>query len=80
MKNGKQEISSGLVDDEDDDIGVVDDDVLVALNFEALRKVGGCSLLSICSFHRFSAHFTLPGSLILDECICTCYKSPKYSP
>jgi hypothetical protein len=40
MKNGKQEISSGLVDDEDDDVGVVDDDVLVALNFEALRKVG----------------------------------------
>lgn len=41
MKNGKQEINSGLVDDEDDDIGVVDDDVLVALNFEALRKVSG---------------------------------------
>lgn len=41
MKNGKQEVNSGLVDDDDDDIGVVDDDVLVALNFEALRKASG---------------------------------------
>jgi hypothetical protein len=38
-QNNKQESSGGLVDGEDDDVGVVDDDVLVALNFEALRKV-----------------------------------------
>lgn len=32
-------VSGGLLDDEDDDVGVADDDVLVALNFEALRKM-----------------------------------------
>lgn len=40
-KNGtKQEISTGgLVDDEDDDVGIVDSDVLVALNYEAFQKM-----------------------------------------
>ena len=36
----KQEISTGgLVDDEDDDVGIVDADVLVALNYEAFQKM-----------------------------------------
>ncbi|CAB9500185.1 II inositol 3,4-bisphosphate 4-phosphatase [Seminavis robusta] len=30
---------AGLLDDEDDDVGVSDDDVLVALNYEALQKM-----------------------------------------
>jgi hypothetical protein len=40
-QNGvKQEISTGgLVDDEDDDVGIVDTDVLVALNYEAFQKM-----------------------------------------
>lgn len=39
-KNGNKEISAGgLVDDEDDDVGVVDADVLVALNYEAFQKM-----------------------------------------
>jgi len=40
-QNGnKQEISAGgLVDDEDDDVGIVDADVLVALNYEAFQKM-----------------------------------------
>ena len=31
--------SEGLLDDEDDDVGVTDDDVLVQLNFEAFQKL-----------------------------------------
>lgn len=35
-----QEVAAGgLVDDEDDDVGIVDNDVLVALNFEAFQKM-----------------------------------------
>merc|ERR1711935_875334 len=55
LKNGKQEIHGGLVDDEDDDIGVVDDDVLVALNFEALRKMNAY------------AHAINPQDILLDK-------------
>lgn len=72
MKNGKQETNGALVDDEDDDIGVVDDDVLVALNFEALRKVRNCAW---CKFEKddFSDLLFLP-----DECICARDKPPGY--
>lgn len=77
MKNGKQEISSGLVDDEDEDIGVVDDDVLVALNFDALRKVDDCPVFSSVSQSSSSFDLWLIG--FIDECICTRHKPPKYS-
>jgi hypothetical protein len=41
MKNGnaKPEVTVGIVDEEDDDVGLVDTDVLVALNYEALKKM-----------------------------------------
>jgi hypothetical protein len=42
MKNGpkqQEQVTGGIVDDEDDDVGVVDADVLVALNYEAMRKM-----------------------------------------
>lgn len=39
-QNGNKEISpGGLVEDEDDDCGLVDADVLVALNHEAMKKM-----------------------------------------
>jgi hypothetical protein len=40
LNGNAQEVSAGgLVDDEDDDVGIVDNDVLVALNFEAFQKM-----------------------------------------
>eukprot|EP00980_Cylindrotheca_fusiformis_P017657 scaffold5529_cov117-Cylindrotheca_fusiformis.AAC.34 len=54
-QDGKNEISKGLVDDEDDDVGVVDDDVLVSLNFEALQKMNAY------------AHAINPQQILLDK-------------
>ena len=48
-------VAGGLVDDEDDDVGVPDDDVLIALNFEALRKLNAY------------AHAISPQSVLLDK-------------
>lgn len=45
----------GLIDDDDDDVGVVDSDVLVALNYEALRKMN-------CYAHAIS-----PQDILLDR-------------
>jgi len=58
MKNGQrqqEQVTGGLVDDEDDDVGVVDTDVLVALNYEALRKM------------NFYAHAISPQDILLDK-------------
>ena len=56
-KNNEPEAqpTGGLVDDEDDDVGVPDNDVLVALNFEALRKLNAY------------AHAVSPQSVLLDK-------------
>ena len=56
IKNLKsQEATGGLMDDEDDDVGIPDTDVLVALNFEALRKINAY------------AHAVSPQSVLLDK-------------
>jgi hypothetical protein len=47
--------TGGLVEDEDDDVGVPDDDVLVALNYEALHKLNAY------------AHAVNPASVLLDK-------------
>ena len=47
--------TGGLVDDEDDDVGVPDTDVLVALNYEALHKLNAY------------AHAVTPASVPLDR-------------
>mmetsp|Transcript_44721 Transcript_44721/g.108447 ORF Transcript_44721/g.108447 Transcript_44721/m.108447 type:complete len:1316 (-) Transcript_44721:94-4041(-) len=39
QQQSQPQVTGGLVDGEDDDVGVVDEDVLVALNYEALRKM-----------------------------------------
>ena len=39
QQNAKTEASGPLVEDEEDDVGIVDDDVLVSLNFEAMHKI-----------------------------------------
>jgi hypothetical protein len=54
-QNGKQEVTGGLVDDEDDDVGIVDDDVLVALNYEAVQKMNAY------------AHAISPQEVLLDK-------------
>eukprot|EP00934_Nitzschia_sp_Nitz4_P003472 Nitzschia sp. Nitz4//scaffold6_size259037//75745//79502//NITZ4_001058-RA/size259037-processed-gene-0.254-mRNA-1//-1//CDS//3329556845//3462//frame0 len=69
-QNGKQEISvGGLVDDEDDDTGVVDADVLVALNYEALRKMNAY------------AHAIRPQDVLLDKVQAAMVRvfSPQYA-
>ena len=58
MKNGQkqpEQVTGGIVDDEDDDVGIVDTDVLVALNYEALRKMN-------CYAHAIS-----PQDVLLDK-------------
>jgi hypothetical protein len=63
VKNGQKQqnqmqqelVTGGLVEDEDDDVGVVDADVLVALNYEALRKMN-------CYAHAIS-----PQDVLLDK-------------
>jgi hypothetical protein len=59
MRNGQKsnadQVIGGLVEDEDDDVGVVDEDVLVALNYEALRKMN-------CYAHAIS-----PQDVLLDK-------------
>jgi hypothetical protein len=47
--------TGGLVEDEDDDVGIPDDDVLVALNYEALHKLNAY------------AHAVNPASVLLDK-------------
>ncbi len=56
-QNGStQEISTGgLVEGEDDDVGIVDSDVLVALNYEAFEKM------------NIYAHAILPQAITLDK-------------
>jgi hypothetical protein len=54
-QNAKQEVNGGLVDDEDDDVGIIDDDVLVALNFEAFTKMNAY------------AHAINPQNILLDK-------------
>ena len=54
--NGKQEVSAGGIEEEDDDdVGIVDADVLVALNYEALRKMNAY------------AHAINPQDVLLDK-------------
>ena len=59
MRNGQkqpsEQIIGGLVEDEDDGVGVVDDDLLVALNYEALKKMN-------CYAHAIS-----PRDILLDK-------------
>jgi hypothetical protein len=59
MRNGQksqpEQITGGIVDDEDDDVGIVDTDVLVALNYEALKKMN-------CYAHAIS-----PQEVLLDK-------------
>jgi hypothetical protein len=38
-------VIGGLLDDEDDDVGIADDDVLVMLNYEAFQKMNVCAHL-----------------------------------
>jgi hypothetical protein len=38
-------VIGGLLDDEDDDVGIADDDVLVTLNYEAFQKMNVCAHL-----------------------------------
>lgn len=54
-KQDKEISTGGIVDDEDDDIGIVDADVLVALNSEALRKMNAY------------AHAIRPQDILLDK-------------
>lgn len=51
----QEQATGGLMEDEDDDVGVVDTDVLVALNYEALRKMN-------CYAHAIS-----PQDILLDK-------------
>ncbi|KAL3921233.1 MAG: hypothetical protein SGILL_002853, partial [Bacillariaceae sp.] len=58
MRNGQkppEQITGGIVDDEEDDVGIVDTDVLVALNYEALKKMN-------CYAHAIS-----PQEVLLDK-------------
>ncbi|KAG7367553.1 hypothetical protein IV203_030224 [Nitzschia inconspicua] len=55
QRNPQEQVTGGLVEDEDDDVGVVDEDVLVALNYEALRKMN-------CYAHAIS-----PQDVLLDK-------------